>query len=94
LEVRERLVEALKLDLVGPWAGHMLAEEQVAGAGATLELVSDRLSDSDGDAAEIERGCRRGRRPGSEIPQSAGFPEESNEERKAAKKGSSPLRWA
>ena len=31
LEVRERLVEALKLDLVGPWAGHALAEERPKG---------------------------------------------------------------
>ena len=27
LEVCDRLVEALRLDLVGPWAGHALAEE-------------------------------------------------------------------
>ena len=31
LEVRERLVEAVKLDLVGPWAGHGLAEERLPG---------------------------------------------------------------
>ena len=31
LEVRERLVEALKLDLIGPWAGHALAEERLPG---------------------------------------------------------------
>lgn len=31
LEVRARLVEALKLDLVGPWAGHTLAEERLPG---------------------------------------------------------------
>ncbi len=31
LEVRERLVEALKLDLVGPWAGHALSEERLPG---------------------------------------------------------------
>jgi hypothetical protein len=30
-EVRARLVEALKLDLVGPWAGHELAVEQPPG---------------------------------------------------------------
>ena len=29
--VRERLVEALKLDLIGPWAGHPLAEERLQG---------------------------------------------------------------
>jgi hypothetical protein len=33
LEVRERLVEALKLDLVGPWAGHTLADERLPGRG-------------------------------------------------------------
>jgi hypothetical protein len=31
LEVRERFVEALKLDLVEPWAGHDFAEEQLPG---------------------------------------------------------------
>ena len=31
LEVRVRLVEALKLDLVGPWAGHLLAGERLPG---------------------------------------------------------------
>jgi hypothetical protein len=30
-EVRERLVQALKLDLVGPWAGHALADERLPG---------------------------------------------------------------
>ena len=31
LEVQEKLVEALKLDLVGPWAGHPLVEERLRG---------------------------------------------------------------
>ena len=31
LEVRERLVEALRLDLVGPGAGRALAEERLPG---------------------------------------------------------------
>lgn len=31
LEVRDRLVEALELDLVGPWPGHPLAEEMLPG---------------------------------------------------------------
>ena len=30
-EVRKRLVEALELDLVGPWPGHALAEEMLPG---------------------------------------------------------------
>ena len=29
--VRERLVEALRLDLLGPWAGHELDAEQLPG---------------------------------------------------------------
>jgi len=29
LEVRDWLVEALKLNLVGPWAGHPLADERL-----------------------------------------------------------------
>ena len=34
LEARERLVEALKLDLVGPWSGHALAEERLRAGNA------------------------------------------------------------
>ena len=31
VEVRERLVEALKLDLIGPWPDHELSEERLPG---------------------------------------------------------------
>ena len=31
LDVRDRLVEALKLDLIGPWPGHALGEERLPG---------------------------------------------------------------
>src|SRR3990167_7682807 len=89
LEVRARLVEALKLDLVGPWAGHALAEERLPGrvrpsnwyltgflipSGTPPEKSAD--ADEDDDLGE--------------IPESAGLAEESNEERKAAKKGFFP----
>ncbi len=89
LEVRERLVEALKLDLVGPWAGHPLADERLPGrvrpsnwyltgflipSGTPPEKSAD--ADEDDDL--------------SEIPESAGLAEESSEERKAAKKGFFP----
>ncbi len=89
VEVRERLVEALKLDLVGPWAGHTLAEERFFGwkrpsneyltgflipSGTPPEKSAD--ADEDDDLGE--------------IPESAGLAEESNEERKAAKKGFFP----
>ena len=62
VEVRERLVEALNLDLIGPWGGHTLAAERLPGWVRTVELVSDRLPDSIRHEAGVERGCRRGRR--------------------------------
>jgi hypothetical protein len=83
------LVEALKLDLVGPWAGHQFAEERLPGwmrpsnwyltgflipAGTALERSAD--ADEDDELGE--------------IPEAAGLAEESNEERKAAKKGFFP----
>ena len=89
LEVRERLIEALKLDLVGPWAGHALAEERLRGwerpsnwyltgflipAGSAPEKRAD--SDEDDDLGA--------------VPELEGLAEESNEERKAAKKAFFP----
>jgi hypothetical protein len=89
LEVRERLVDALKLDLVGPWAGHALSDEQLPGwvrpsnwylagflipSGMSPEKSGDADEDDDIDV----------------TPEMAGLGEESNEERKAAKKGFFP----
>ena len=89
LEVRGRLVEALKLDLVGPWAGHALAEERLRGwerpsnwyltgflipAGSAPQKRAD--SDEDDDLGA--------------VPELEGLAEESNEERKAAKKAFFP----
>src|SRR5437588_10340738 len=89
LDSRARLVEALKLDLVGPWAGHAFAEERLPGwirpsnwyltgflipSGAPPEQSAD-------DDEEDELGA---------IPESEGIAEESNEERKAAKKAFFP----
>src|SRR5690606_10859118 len=89
-EVREKLVEALKLDLVGPWSGHKSSEERLPGwmrpsnwyltgflipSGSPPEKAADADEDDD---------------MGGEIPESGGLAEESNEERKAAKKGFFP----
>jgi len=89
LEVRERLIEALKLDLVGPWSGHALTEERLPGwvrpsnwyltgflipSGTPPEQSGD--DDEDDDLGE--------------VPEVAGLPEESAEERRAAKKGYFP----
>jgi hypothetical protein len=88
-EVRERLVDALKLDLIGPRAGQALANERLPGwvrpsnwyltgflipSGTPPERGAD--ADEDDDVGV--------------IPDSAGLAEESNDERKAAKKGFFP----
>ena len=87
--VRERLVETLRLDLVGPRAGHELAAEQLPGrerpsnwyvagflipTGTPPEQSADADEDDDLDT----------------VPESAGLGEESNDERKAARKAFFP----
>ena len=89
LEVRGRIVDALKLDLVGPLAGDALANECLPGwvrpsnwyltgflipVGTPPEKSSDPDEDDDIDV----------------VPDSAGLAEESNDEGKAAKKGYFP----
>jgi Helicase conserved C-terminal domain len=89
LEVRERLVEALELDLVGPWAGHELADEMLPGwvrpsnwylTGFLIpsDASPDTSADDDADD-DFEL-----------VPASEGLAEESAEERTAAKKGFFP----
>ena len=90
LEVRERLVEALNLDLIGPGADHDLASERLPGwvrpsnwyltgflipAGAPPEQSGDTDEDDDLD----------------EMPESAGLAEESTEERKVREEGLLPI---
>ena len=89
LDVRDRLVEALKLDLVGPWAGHVLAEERLPGWVRPSNwyltgflIPSGTPPDKSADADEDD--------DLGEIPESAGLAEESSEDRKAAKKGFFP----
>ena len=89
-EVRERLIEALSLDLVGPWVGHSLADERLPGwdrpstrylTGFLIPSGSEPEKSTDADEDDDMEG---------EVPESAGLPEESSEERKAAKKGYYP----
>ena len=87
--VRERLVEALNLDLIGPDANHELVAERLPGwirpsnwyltgflipSGTRPEDSADMDENDDID----------------EVPDSGGLSEESTEERKAAKKGFFP----
>lgn len=89
VEARERLVEAVNLDLVGPWAGHPYATERLRGwtrpsnwyltgflipASTPSEAKADRDEDDDLDT----------------VPEESGLAEESAEERKTAKKGFFP----
>ena len=89
LEVRSPLVEALKLDLVGPWAGHELGTEQLPGRErpsnwyvAGFLIPSGTLPHRSGDADEDD--------DLDTVPESAGLTEESNDERKAARKAFFP----
>ena len=90
VEVRDRLIEALKLDLVGPWVGHELAEERLPGwvrpsnwylTGFLIpsDTPTDQKDDDDDDDDF-----------GGEVSEEPGLPEESSEERQAAKKGYFP----
>ena len=89
-EIRARLVGALNLDLVGPWAGHAYAKERLPGwerpsnwylTGFLVpsDTPADQKVDSDDDD-DFD----------GEVAEDAGLPEESSEERKAARKGYFP----
>jgi len=90
LEVRERLVEALRLDLVGPWGGHALAEERLPGWVRPSNWYLTGFLIPSGTPPEKSADADEDDDMGGEIPQSAGLAEESNDERKAAKKGFFP----
>src|ERR1700674_4903952 len=89
LEVRDRIVEALKLDLVGPWAGHPFENERLRAFDRPSNwyltgflIPTGTPPDKSGDADEDD--------DVEEIPSALGLPEESSEDRKAAKKGFFP----
>jgi hypothetical protein len=89
LEIRGRLVDALKLDLVGPGAGHALSNEQLPGWIRPSNwyltgflIPSGQSPEKSGDADEDD--------DLEVISETAGLGEESTEESKAAKKGFFP----
>ena len=90
VDVRARLVEALKLDLVGPWAGHALAEERLQGWVRPSNWYLTGFLIPSGTPPERSADADEDDDMGSEVPESAGLAEESNDERKAAKKGFFP----
>jgi hypothetical protein len=90
LEVRERLVEALELDLVGPWAGYAFAAERLPGWVRPSTWYLTGFLIPSGTPPEKSADADEDDDMGSEVPESAGLAEESNDERKAAKKGFFP----
>jgi hypothetical protein len=90
LEVRSRLVEALKLDLIGPWPGHALAEERLQGWVRPSNWYLTGFLIPSGTPPEKRADADEDDAMESEVPALAGLAEESNEERKAAKKGFFP----
>lgn len=89
-EVRERLVEALELDLVGPGRGHTLAEERLQGWVRPSNWYLTGFLIPSGTAPERRADADEDDDMEAEVPKSAGLAEESNEDRKAAKKGFFP----
>lgn len=88
-DVRQQLVEALTLDLVGPWQGHEFIAEQLPGwvrpstwylTGFLIPSGSPPEAQADDDETDDL----------DEIPEHAGLAEESSEDRKSAKKGHFP----
>ena len=89
LQVRDYLAEALRLDLVGPGAGHELAEERLPGwVRPSNWYLTGFLVPS--DAPPEQRSDVDEDDPLDETPTVAGLAEESTEERTAAKKGFFP----
>src|SRR6266513_545493 len=89
-EVRTRVCEALKLDLVGPWEGHALAEERLPGRVRPSNWYLTGFLIPTGTAPERSADADEDDDMEEEIPKSAGLPEESSDERKAAKKAYFP----
>ena len=87
-EVREEIVQALGLDLIGPRAGHPLADERLPGwvrpsnwylAGFLVPRGAPVEQRGDADVDEE-----------SEVAETAGLGDDSAEDRRAAKKGFFP----
>jgi len=92
VDVRSKLVEALKLDLIGPWAGHPQSDERLNRRPSSWYLTGFLIPSGTllaKDAAQKSADADENEEV-EEIPQSAGVAEESSEDRKAAKKGFYP----
>ena len=89
LEVRNRLVHALNLDLVGPWAGHPQEEERLPGWVRPSSWYLTGFLIPSGTEPELRSGGDEDDEL-EEVPGHGGLPEESTEERRAAKRAFFP----
>lgn len=89
LTVRSRLVDALELDLVGPWRGHAFAEERLPGWVRPSNWYLTGFLIPSGTPPE-KRSDAEDEDDFNDVGEDAGLPEENNEERKAAKKAFFP----
>ena len=90
LDVRQDLVDALKVDLVGPGAGHELAHERLPIYESPSNwYLTGFLIPSD-TPPELGAGADENDDDLDEVPERAGLAEESTEDRKAAKKAFFP----
>lgn len=90
LEVRARLVEALELDLVGPWAGHALEHERLKARERPSNWYLTGFLIPAGTPPEQRADAEEDDDLGAEVPGAGGLSEESSEDRKAAKKSFFP----
>ena len=89
VEARERLVQAVNLDLVGPWAGHRYATERLRGwtRPSNWYLTGFLIPASTPSGAQADRDEDDDL---NTVPAQSGLAEESAEESKTAKKGFFP----
>ena len=92
VEVRDQLVEALRLDLVGPWSGHPLETEQIPNYTGLVRpsnwyltgfIVPPDTAGSEASNSEVGDGL-------DETPDKAGTTEESSDEGRPASRGYFP----
>ena len=87
-EVREEIVRALGLDLVGPWAGYPLADERLPGWVRPSNWYLTGFLVPRGAPAEQRGDADADDEP--EVAENAGLGDDSAEDRRAAKKGFFP----
>ena len=87
LDVRQDLVDALKVDLVGPGAGHELAHERLPIYESPSNwYLTGFLIPSD-TPPELGAGADEDDDDLDEVPERAGLAEESTEDRKGSEEG-------